>query len=321
MRLDAKSPYIWRQINQLIKEKLGLQANVFLYRGLHQAVFETLLGLHLRFSHKRKVVVQSGFGDHFKQAEVELAKMGVRFKSEFEEDMAKEEKACLAYVHDLDDALTAEIYDHIETLKQVATSKTYRIHVAHHLFGMRQSFVKNLTEFDIIIASVTKDYALVFTGEKINLPLLSVTQLPWSLEEDAVSVLKALADTKSMYQPEISQFESALPEGVRPWFRTQQAKRIYDRAVVVMNEHDGEAMMKLMNNALQIEKSPLGADNPIETLSPARWQNELWLKQGEAFEKTPDQIQGTMIFDGKILNTAFSQVFKDCLNKLAILSQ
>lgn len=320
MRLDAQPPYIWRQINQVIKEKLGGSNQVFLYRGMHHAIFETLMGLHLRFTHKRKLVTEIGLGDHLSHSEVELAKLGVRFKTEFETDMAKEEKACLAYIHDLDDALTGELYNHIETLKKVAGGKIYRIHLAHHLFQVKKSFVKNLSEYDIIIVSLSRDYALVLCGEKVSFPLLSAPQLPWSIESDARAVVQLMDKQVKLFQPEISQFESALPSKVRPWFRKQSARRIYDRAVVTLEGYDGAAMMSLLNQALKVESSPLGGDNAIETLSQCRWQNEVWYQQAERFDKTPEQIQGTIIISGALVNTALSQVFKECLQKLDKLS-
>ena len=91
MRLDAQPPFLWRQINQVIKERLKSPNNVFLFRGMQHAVFETLMGLHLRFPHKRKLITEIGLGSHTRHVEMELAKMGVRFKESFEEDIAKEE--------------------------------------------------------------------------------------------------------------------------------------------------------------------------------------------------------------------------------------
>ncbi len=321
MRLDAQPPFVWRQINQFVKDKLGSPNNVYVYRGMHHALFETLVGLHLRFSHKRKIVKETGFGDHLTHVELELAKMGVRFKDEFETDMAKEEKATLAYVHDLDDALTGELYNHIETLKSVQDKKIYRIHLAHHLFGVNKTFVKNLSEYDIIIVSLDQNYALVFAGEKVTLPILTVSQLPWSIENDLVHVVKCLDSKTDVFQPEITQFEASLPSSAKPWFRDKNARRIYDRSVVFLPEHDGAAMMDLLKKTLSVEATPLGGDNKFETPSLCRWQNETWFSQAEKLGLPREQLQGTVIIDGCVVSTAFAQVFKDCLLQLEKLSQ
>ncbi len=321
MRLDAQSPFVWRQINEKIKQQLGCDSRVFLYRGLHQAVFETCLGLHLRFGHKRKIVAEAGFGDHLSQTEIELAKLGVRFKDRFDEDIAKEEKGCLAYIHDLDDALTAELYDHIETLKSIAATKIYRIHLAHHLFHIRKSFVQSLSEFDIIIVALSSDYSLVFTGEKVVLPRLTVGQLPWNFETDWPPVLQALETQEKLFQSEITKFETDLPTGVQPWFTEQPARRIHDRAVVILKDHDGAALLDLLNQALGIETCPLGHSNPIEAASLCRWNNDSWFQQAEKVGRSRQDMQGLMMIDGSIINAEFTETFKACFEKLKELSQ
>ncbi len=320
MRIDAQPPYVWRQMNQFVKDKLGSPNNVYIYRGMHHALFETLVGLHLRFSHKRKIVSHIGFGDHLAHVELEMAKMGVRFKNEFEEDINKEAKSVLAYVHDLDDALTGELYNNIETLKNLQEQKIYRVHLAHHLFGVRKSFVKNLSDYDIIIVSLNSGYSLVFTGKKVVLPFMTVPQLPWSIETDLVQVMKSIEIEVKMYQPEINQFETSLPGGVKSWFRETSARRIYDRAIVYMEDHDGAAMLELLKKAMNVDSNPLGADNKFETASLCRWQNEVWFQQAEAKGLLRQQMQGMVIIDGSVLNTAFSQVFKDCFQQLVKLS-
>jgi len=112
-----------------------------------------------------------------------------------------------------------------------------------------------------------------------------------------------------------------LPPGVKPWFSDKSAKRIFDRSVVSLENHDGAAMMSLLNHAMEVEKSPLGGDNQFETTSLCRWQNESWFRQAEARGMTREQVQGTVIIDGRLMNAAFAQVFKECLEKLKALSK
>lgn len=320
MRFNAISPFVWREINQAIKDKLGVSSQVYTYRGMHHALFEICLGLQMRFGHKRKMVVQSGLGDHLAQTELELAKLGVRFKSFFEEDIQKEEKSCLAYIHDLDDALTGELYDHIETLKQIASTKIYRVHLAHHLFHIRKMFVKSLSEYDIIIVSLNQDYALVFTGEKITLPVLTVGQLAWSMERDGQVILDLIDKDVKLRQSEVVNFETALPAGIKPWFVEQPAKRIYDRSVVVFERHDGSAMMQLLEQTMQLEKQALGAHQSFEAASLCRWQNDSWFNQAETLAHTKNDLRGMLSIDAELLNPQFNQIFMTCFEALNKLS-
>lgn len=320
MRVDAQKPIEWRQINQKIQEKLNCNSKVYVYRGIHQALFETCLGLHLRFSHKRKVVAELGFGDHLKKTEVELAKLGVRLRNQFEEGIEKEEQSTLAYIHDLDDSLSAELYDHIETLKGVAPTKMYRIHIAHHLFHIKKTFIQKLTDYDIMVCALNEEYALVFTGEKIVLPTLTVGQLAWNLKRDVANVIELISSDAPTNQSAIQEFEQSLPDGVKPWFDQETAKRIYDRSVVILDGHDGSAMVELLSEELGLKIGEPGAKNALESVSYCRWQNESWFEQAPFYSRTENDLRGMLIIDGQIIDGQFKEAFSKCLQKLKELS-
>lgn len=319
MRFDCQSPFTWEHLNKKVRQTLGCQSNVFVYRGTHQALFETCLGLHLRFSHKRKLIAEVGLGDHYKNLEVEMAKLGVRFKSRFEDEMEKEVKQSLVYIHDLDDSLTAELYNHIETLKKLATTKLYRIHIAHHLFLQKKTFIQKLSDFDIIICALNQKYALVFTGEKVVLPVLTVGQLSWDLERDYLEILPFIDSDQKSYQPEISEFEANLPEGLLPWFQTED-KRIFDRSVVVLKNDDASALLELMAEE-GIKAEGLGCHNPIEAASYCRWENQTWFDQASQFSRTEEDMRGLLAISGETLTDPnFKQKLTSALEKLHKLS-
>lgn len=319
MRMSTQSPFEWQELNQSLKEVLSTEANVFVYRGLHQALFETCFGLHLRFSNKKRVIAETGFGDHLKKLEVELSKRGVRVKSEFSADMSSEEKETLVYLHDLDDAITAEVYDHIQTLKQLTETKIYRIHVAHHLFHIKKSFIQKLSEFDIMVCALSPEYALVFTGEKVVLPQLTVAQLAWNKKVDGDNIKDLIVSNHSLYPKEVQAFESSLPEGVEPWF-DQNASRIFDRAAVVCKNHDASAIRELLLEEMQIENNYPGQHGPIETASYCRWQNEVWFEQAESKQRSKNDMRGLLLIDGAIINDEFTQKFLACYQKIGELS-
>lgn len=320
MRIDAQVSHDWNKINQGIKEKLECQSKVYLYPGLNFALYEICLGLHLKYSHKRKIVKEMGLGNHLRKIELEMAKLGVRFKDDFEDDMKKEEKACLAYVHDLDDALTGELFDHIETLKKIASTKMYRIHVAHHLFHTRRTFVQNLSEYDIIVASLDPGHALVFTGEKVSLPTLTVEQIPWNFDRDFKKVIQAIDRKSSLYQKEITEFEKTLPMGATPWFSKNMQKRIFDRSVVVINDADGSAFVDLLHNSLESKKKYPGEHQDFESTSFCRWHNDSWFKQAPDFDRSPEELRGLVAIDGRVLHAAFQECFNQCLKQIRSLS-
>ena len=145
-------------------------------------------------------------------------------------------------------------------------------------------------------------------------------QLAWDYEKDGTMVLDLIKNQSQLSQSEIVSFETSLPEGVEPWFTEQPAKRIYDRSIVILKNHDGSAMMDLLMKSLNLKKESLGAHSPIEAASLCRWQNESWFKQAEGFARSQDEMRGMLAIDGKLLNSGFSKIFIECLQELNKLS-
>lgn len=320
MRFNVKDPFAWDQLNLKVKQAIGCESKVMVYRGIHQALFEITMGLHIRFGHKRKIVAKIGFGDHLHRTELELSKQGVRIKTQFDEGMDKEEKNTLAYIHDLDDSVTGDLYNNIETLKQVAATKIYRIHVAHHLFHFKKNFVQKLSEYDLCVCSIDRDYALVFCGDKITLPQLSAQQLPWDPEVDSEKILNIIEAPPKEFQKEIISFETSLPPGIEPWFTKAPCPRIYDRAVVSLKNMDAFAFMELFYKENNLEMHRPMDQGIMETTSYCRWQNDLWFQQASQFSRTEDQMRGLLCIDGKAINSEFTEKFKKAYENLKKLS-
>lgn len=321
MRVDGKDPFVWDQLNQKVKTELGCESKVLVFKGLHQALFEVCLGLHLKYSHKRKIVAQIGLGDHLRDTELELAKLGVRIKDKFDEDMAKEEKATLAYIHDLDDSLNGELYNHIDTLKEISSTKIFRIHIAHHLFHFKKSFVQKLSEFDMCICSLDRDYALVFCGDKVSLPSLSVSQLPWDLNKDGEKLSQILNSGIKEKQKEVIAFESSLPEGVKPWFTVAPARRIYDRAVIMFKDVDAFAFMELFSKEHGVNLQQPGQKGMFETSSYCRWQNDIWFNQAKYFSRTAEDMRGLLCIDAAAIDVEFTKKFIQTFENIKSLSK
>ena len=129
-----------------------------------------------------KIIANMGLGSHLHTTQLEMAKLGVRFKPQFDADLDKECKASLAYISDWDDALTAERYNRSETLDKIENKSIFRIHILHHMFYFHREIIEQVKPHDIFICSLSKDLALIFTGEKVSLPQLSGGELYWGQE-------------------------------------------------------------------------------------------------------------------------------------------
>ncbi|MCB0377018.1 MAG: hypothetical protein KDD33_00870 [Bdellovibrionales bacterium] len=318
MRIDSRNPVAWDELNSRIRMHLKCHSKVLVYPGLHHALFETCLGLHMRFPAKRRIYAELGFGDHLKNIEVELAKKGVRLKAGMDDEF--EEKSVLTYIHDFDDALTAELYNHMETLKGISQTKVFRIHLAHHMFHFNRKFTTSLTDFDICICSLDRRYALVFYGEKVNLPHLAVTELAWD-QADEKNILELIDRPAEQYREAIAGFESSLPSGVVPWFDKFPYPRLYDRALVSLKNHDGAAFVELFRQKFNSAEIPLGEHAPLESVSYCRWHNDSWFQQAVTMGRTAEDLQGLVAIDGCIINESFKKQFSQVLEELNQLSQ
>jgi hypothetical protein len=322
MRINGQAHFQWQEINKRIRAELGCQSKVFVFASFHQALFEVCMGLHLRFPHKKKIVAEMGLGDHFRFTEVELARHGVRTRPQL--DLAaidEEQKQILAYVHDMDDALTAEMYDHLDNLKAIAATKIVRVHLAHHLMQERSSFVNKLSDLDIVIAALDYNLALVFTGEKLSFPLLGTSQMSWCKDRDMDSILKRLRPPCPTFEKSILSFESQLPEGVEPWFPDPKHKRLFDRSLIYLPDHDGSAMVDLLLENLNLSSATPGEHCLLESASYARWQNEQWFERVEEQGRDWNQLRGMVMIHGSLLTKDFAEVFKKSLSQLKELSQ
>jgi len=253
MRINSSPGFVWRKLNESVQKQLGCESKVFVYPNTKSALLDICLSLHMRLSHKKKIVSITGLGDHVKSTEFELSRLGVRFKKDFEDDLAQEEKQVLSLIHDLDDAVTAELYDHIEILKKLTSSKIFKIHLAHHLFRFNKNFIQKLSDLDVIIATLNENYTLVFLGEKSVISPLMVENLNWDFDQDFKNISLELNKIDLSFQEAITEFESHLPDGLTSWFSEKPVShRLFDRAVIVVKDHDGSAFIELLAENLNI---------------------------------------------------------------------
>ena len=141
------------------------------------------------------------------------------------------------------------------------------------------------------------------------------------MEKEVEAVIKILGSKPGFFKKEILAFEGHLPDGVRPWFPQTFESRFYDRAVVILEDHDGASMMELLNQALGLKKEQPGHHQALETMSLARHQNHAWFQQAKKKGRSLDDLQGSLLIHGAFLNQEFSKTFISRFEELKSLSQ
>jgi|GEM_PF-2184389 len=322
MRINGQVPYGWDHLNQVARESLGVPHAVQVFKSTPHALFDICLGLHLKFSHKRKVISQLGQGSHLHNLQIEMAKLGVRFKKEFEVspegDIDKDVKATLAYVCDRDDALTAEVFDRSKELAALAEKSIFRIHIFHHSYQVRPEILSEIGPYDIFVISINADMTVAVMGDKCLLPAFSANSLRWDLPEKELRT--ALSFRRKEDLRKVIDFESNGIAEAEAWFPPDFEDRLFDRAVVTFPEFDGAAVVELFHQMHGLTWNPAGQRNLLETTSFSRWKNKLWLDQAQDFGRSPEDIRGTVSISLAALTDGFQKHLQETVNELKTLS-
>ena len=321
MRVSAKHSHDWHEINNRVQEELVCKIPVKVSPGLHQALFQVGLSLSLLFPKKKKIVSQMGFGKHLSQLELWFARQGVSFKDVWTEEPLEGAKDTLAYIHDVDDALTAQMYNHLEVLRWINSSSTpiVCVHVVHHLFHFQRNFVNSLQDWDILVASISPNCALIFLGKALENLDLSLIFFPWSLSKDGDLILKVLRENRVQDKKRVLDFESSLPKDIHPWFESDSS-RIYDRSVVCLENMDAFSFMELWSEKKETPLSSPGFSSLFEVASPYRWNHEDWLALPKGSTRSLKDVQELLCIDLQVLEEEFMESFHQIIMEVKSLS-
>ena len=316
MPINLKPSADWYQLNQWVQTQLSSPHSVCVFPGIHHALMELCLSMHLRFTHRRKLVVNMGFGDHLKGAELELARLGVRFKDSFDEDLKKEEKSCLAFIYDEDDLVTSEILQNEQAVDKIRSTKILRVRINHNGFRSGSLDLEALDDNEILVASLSPDYAIVVGGSKAPTPNLTVASLPWGDHRHQENLSKIFSTTRTEYHQAVSELEAQLPEEIVPWFTRDGSKRRFDRSVFVLKHHDGSAFRSLFLR----DQDGTSKNSFVETTSQGRWDSDICFRQAESKDRSLEELRGLVVIDGSQISSETLPKIKEILAELNTLS-
>jgi hypothetical protein len=279
--IDLRKPYQWEETNDQLKERLQSPYQVRFYQTTQQALLETVIGFQNLYSHKRQFASHIGMGTHADEAMLFLSRQGIK-NLELTNDLSNDEKKTIVHLLDLDDAITAEVYQE----KYHLDDKLFRISVSHHLhfFKNSQPVVKDT---EVLIWSLPEG-AIAFHGKRcvsvptLHAPTLQCTPLP-SLPSSAKTENKAW----------VQQLESKSISGSQA-LKGLSNSRIYDRAILTWTDIEGEALRQTL-----IEDHTIAPDH-LEALSLSRWNELKLIAQFEKRSWSPEQFRGTLILSAAL---------------------
>lgn len=296
MAVSGQHPHSWDRLNKELQKALAVENPVMLFHTPAQALLESLLYLQLTFSHKKKILSALGPGGHGVRAQMELARLGVRFKKESGEDPASEKKSLLATLWDGDNALTGEKYSTPEFLNTFGGDDVYTISLFHHQWPQHLGAVD---EKEIRLLRLNENYTVALLGSKVSWKGFVSPTLHWGCA-DEVALQQCLKEPPREDKEKVIAFEKGLcahpdfSQSWRPWFQEGSDQRYFDRASFLIKGHDGGAFVDLFHEKFQIPKRPLGASGVLESLSFSRWQNSFWLEQSKDWGRSPENLKASV---------------------------
>jgi hypothetical protein len=294
--IDLRKPYQWEEINDRLKDQLQTSYQVRFYQSLQQALLETVMGFQSLYSHKRQFASSIGLGTHADDAILFLSRQGIK-NLEASSEAAADEKKTIVHILDLDDAITAEVYQQ----KYNFDEKLFRISVSHHL----HFFTKNppaLKETEVLIWSMPEG-AIAFHGKRctsvpmVIAPTLHCTRFP------TLPLNQKIENKKWVESAEVQSIAGSRS------LSGLSAERIYDRAFFCWEDLEAEALRQTL-----IADSSIAADQ-LEALSLSRWNELKLIAQFEKRGWTPEMFRGTLIVSAQLAGD------KDLFKKIETAAQ
>lgn len=305
MRIDIPANESWRALSDEYRSALGFAADpgvhVQVYAGYQHALYEATHGLARLFSHKRSIGL-------VEPAEPAIAQLAVMFAEETynirhwsEAVLDSIDASDLAFVlFSDDDPVTGRLYDHSRLLTALKDQRVFRIHVSHseHRF---LGALSRPAPFEARILSLSPERAVLIAGERFRVQPQLAPMLPWKSHGTADEHLaRVAAPVYDEQKARILDFESRLPQGLRPYF-TADEKRVFDRAVIIAEGVDGSAVIDEIARVLNHPLTPAGTQSDLETTSPCRWNHPRFtdwlLRRGE----TEEIIRGLIALTPQVL--------------------
>lgn len=279
--IDLRKPYQWEEINDQLKDQLKTPYQVRFYQSLQQALLETVMGFQNLYSHKRQFASHIGLGTHADEAMLFLSRQGIK-NLELSNDQSSDEKKTIVHLLDLDDAITAEIYQNQYQIDE----KLFRISISHHLHLITKT-PPTVKDTEVLIWSLPEG-AIAFHGKRcVSLP----TILAPTLQCTATPLLPVQMKTEN--KTWVQQLEAQSIAGSQS-LKGLSEVRIYDRAIIAWVDIEAEALRQTLITDHAI------AEKHVEALSLSRWNELKLITQFEKRNWSPDHFRGTLILSSDL---------------------
>jgi hypothetical protein len=311
VRIDLHPTETWSAVSEQYRAALpGLASNtqIQIYAGYQHALHEAALGIARLFSHKRSIATVEPVEPAVAAIEAVFASETYNIRHFCDDasfsDSSELDSGDLAFVVLADDdPATGRLYGHSSILQELKDQRTFRIHISHAAHCFNRGVIQP-APFEVRILSLSPERALLVAGERFKVVPALAPSLPWHAPVAVSDRLAVFPDERYQAQRKaILEFETSLPKGFRPYFKSTDQQRLFDRAVIVADGLDGYAVIDELARAVALKLHDFpGSDDKLETISPCRWNEprvtEWLLKRGEPEEV----VRGLFVVEPALIN-------------------
>lgn len=310
--IDFRNPYIWDDLNESVKQTLGITAPVRVYQSVNHALLELGMAFSVLYSMKRQYLATlPGLGTHADDMTVFLSRQGIRGTPQdlTASTEALDDKKILFWILDRDDAITGQKYVNDGRLKE--DSKIFRIFVSHSLH-LSQWPDSNMAETDIYVLShpPTGGAIAVFGRRTQNIQSALCPTLSWEAFKNIAQFPKHTEDAVW-----VKSIEGKSVLGSAPLL-VNVSERIYDRAIIYWKDKSSSSIRELLIKEHNV--SPLD----IDCLSLTQWLDTRLLPQFATRGWDANTYRGTLILSSRLAqDSSFEQKLVQALERLDKLSK
>ena len=330
MHIDLIATEAWEDLGDELKKTFSgalylSDANVQLrsYKGAGHAAFEASQALNLIFSHKRSVAYVKGLSPTFEFLIPQYLKEALQVQSQPWDNLKDPRAWCESLKKDTNFVLMAE--DHPVTGEVFETENLDKILNEKKIFSIRVSHARHFQVCEEVrpasarILSYGQDLAVSVLGSRFKAQSFTAAQMGW----DKTQVIhKIQRKRKRIFdQNLVETFENSFPDW--KYFQSHsEAKRcrLYDRAVLVFPDINGEALVKELSQAMSLSANSI--EDMLATTSQCAWHDPVSFKGWWQPAPTSEQIRGLVVFSAEILTRKdFANLVKTSYDKVVGLQE
>ncbi len=326
MHIDLITAEGWEDLGDELKKTFP--GNLFLkdapvqlrsYKSTGHAAFEASQTLSLVYSHKRSVAYIKGLSPVFEFLIPHYLKEALHIQSVDHSQIPDPQAWCESLKKDTNFVLMAE--DHPVTGEIFETDAIDKILNEKKIFSIRVSHAKHFKTCEEVrggsarILSFGQDLAITIFGSRFKPQSFTAAQMGW---EKLAVIQKIQRKRKRIFdQNLVENFEHEFASW--KYFKSK-TERLYDRAVLVFPDINGDALINDLAEVMSLNKNSIA--DVMSTTSQCSWQDPISFKGWWSPPPRPEEIRGLVVFSAEILaRKDFANLVKTSYDKVMDLQK